>query len=381
MIDVVQFIQGLNNAGIKFITGVPDSLLKELCKSFQSRFTSSTHIIAVNEGAAIGLATGHFLATGRPAMVYMQNSGIGNAVNPLVSIADPLVASIPMVLLVGWRGEILEDGKQIEDEPQHVKQGQITVELFKTLGIPIEIIDGSVKNISNVLNKCVQLALKRQGPVIILARKNTFAKSPDEIVTTSHKIGMPTREESIERILDCIGDNHIPIVCTTGMASRELYEVRERKAALHQDDFLMVGGMGHASQVAAGIALSIPEKKVICIDGDGALLMHAGGLSTTADCKNIIHILINNGAHDSVGGQPTKGYGLCFSEVAKNFGYGTVKTVETLGGISNALLVMIEGKESAFLEIICRGGARMNLGRPSHSPIENKNIFSKFIRV
>lgn len=380
MIDVGEFLSGIKNAGINFITGVPDSLLKELCTSFQFELSSKEHVIAANEGSAVGLAVGHFLATGKPAMVYMQNSGIGNAINPLVSIADPLVASIPMILLIGWRGEILSTGLQLADEPQHVKQGQVTASLFDNLGIPVKVIDRETKNIAALFKESYKLSLNRSGPVAILVRKGALAKSRHVAMSVGHGNELPSREESIEKIIDCLENCTIPIVCTTGMASRELYEIRNRNDMPHDLDFLMVGGMGHASQVAAGLALSLPDKKVICIDGDGALLMHSGGLAITADCSNLIHILINNAAHDSVGGQPTKGEELIFSKIAKNFGYGIVETVDSLQGIHDFLMANLESDKSVFLEIKCRRGARPDLGRPLHSPIENKDAFMKAIR-
>jgi len=283
MIDPKDFIDALQIAGIEFITGVPDSLLKDVCACITSEFPSNQHIIATNEGSAVGLAMGHYLSTGKPAMVYMQNSGLGNAVNPLTSLAAGEVYGIPMVLMVGWRGEIDVNGVQLKDEPQHVKQGNITPHQLELLDIPYEIVTDK-EDITTLMTKVTDLALKNSTPAAILVRKGSFSKYT--LNNNREDEHLLSREQVIEILVDVIpGDS--PVVSTTGKASRELYELRKARNEGHEKDFLTVGGMGHASQIAAGIALSRPEKTVYCLDGDGAVLMHMGALTINSGIKNL----------------------------------------------------------------------------------------------
>lgn len=376
MIDTNDFIQGLDKAGIRFVTGVPDSLLKDICACITSRFRPEQHVIATNEGSAVGLAVGHYLATSRPALVYMQNSGLGNVVNPVTSLADPAVYAVPMVLMVGWRGELLDDQTQVHDEPQHVKQGLITLTQLDTLGIPYRILDGANSEIDAILQQAVADALARSGPVALVVRKNTFAKF--ELAASKQEGVELTREEAIRQIL-AVAPGDTPIVSTTGMASRELFELRKGAQAGHHRDFLTVGGMGHASQIAAGIALARPDRTVLCLDGDGAVLMHAGALAVGADCPNLVHVVLNNEAHDSVGGQPTKGNVLRFDRIAEAFGYRQVARVATGDDLRQALGRLLDGEGSALLEVRCKRGARKDLGRPDRTPVQNKTDFMHFL--
>ncbi|MCB0394508.1 MAG: phosphonopyruvate decarboxylase, partial [Bdellovibrionales bacterium] len=272
MLDPKKFLESLNRNKIDFATGVPDSLLKDVCAYITDHFPSDRHIIATNEGSAIGLAIGHYLSTARPALVYMQNSGLGNTINPLTSLADPKVYGIPMILMIGWRGEVVE-GEQIHDEPQHKKQGLVTLEQLDLLDIPFQVIDAN-SNIDEVIDELIEVTMEISGPVALVVRKGTFEKY--KLKSANENSQLPTRESAIEKIVEVL-PNEIPIVSTTGMASRELFEIRKRNNMGHQRDFLTVGGMGHALQIATGIALNKPSSKVVCIDGDGALLMHTGG--------------------------------------------------------------------------------------------------------
>lgn len=377
MIETENFIKGLGNAGINFVTGVPDSLLKDICASITSTFGPQQHIIATNEGSAVGLAIGHYLATARPALVYMQNSGLGNIVNPVTSLADPLVYAVPMVLMIGWRGELQEDQTQLHDEPQHVKQGRITLSQLETLGLPYRIIDANTQSIDIVLQESASDAVARSGPVALVIRKNTFARFD---LTVNEQLELElSREEAIRQILSVLTPDAV-IVCTTGMASRELFEIRKQAQDGHERDFLTVGGMGHAGQIAAGIAFASPDRKVVCIDGDGSVLMHAGALAVSADCPNFIHIVLNNEAHDSVGGQPTKGNVLRFDRIASAFGYNHVDRVMSGHDLRTKLTRMLVLKGSSMLEIRCKRGARKDLGRPDRSPVHNKTDFMKFLR-
>ncbi len=374
MIDPIEFITALEKLDIRFVTGVPDSLLMNVCACITSRFPAERHVIATNEGSAVGLAIGHFLATGRPALVYLQNAGLGNVINPVTSLADPQVVGVPMIFMIGWRGEMMPDGRQLHDEPQHVKQGRITLLQLDVLEIPYRIIDGSTLAIEPILRELIDLAISRTGPVALVVRKQTFA--PFKLATPAHEDSQLTREEAIAAIINVLPED-VPIVSTTGMASRELFELREASGSGHNRDFLTVGGMGHAGQIAAGIALARPDRQVVCIDGDGAILMHMGSLAISADRPNLLHIVINNGAHDSVGGQPTKGAVLDLTKIAKACGYARVSCAITKDEIINSVKFMLGGGSSSFLEVKCKRGARANLGRPTITPSENKVIFMK----
>ena len=378
MIETSDFIKGLESTGIQFITGVPDSLLKDICAHITSHFENNQHIIATNEGSAVGLAIGHYLATSRPALIYLQNSGLGNIINPIASLADPQVYAVPMMLMIGWRGETMEDGKQIQDEPQHVKQGQITTAQLDVLGIPYHIIDANTSEIEVILEQACSDALARSGPVALLVRKNTFTRFD---LKASAQEGLDlTREEAIEQIISVLPINAV-IISTTGMASRELFELRKFSQSGHQRDFLTVGGMGHASQIAAGIAISRPDRTVVCLDGDGAVLMHAGALAISAECPNLLHIILNNEAHDSVGGQPTKGAVLRFDRISRAFGYRHVNSACGAHELREKLTRMLNSEGSALLEVRCKRGARNNLGRPDRPPVQNKADFMKFLEV
>jgi phosphonopyruvate decarboxylase len=378
MIETADFISGLKKAGINFVTGVPDSLLKDICGFIASKVGPKQHIIATNEGSAVGLAIGHHLATGSLALVYMQNSGLGNIVNPVTSLADPQVYAVPMVLMIGWRGEIQEDKTQLHDEPQHLKQGRITLNQLDTLEVPYRIIDANTPSIDIVLKELATDALARSGPVALVVRKNTFAHFT---LPGQAQDGVElSREGAIRQILSVLPLD-AAIVSTTGMASRELFELRKQTQDGHDRDFLTVGGMGHASQIAAGIAFASPHRKVVCLDGDGAFLMHAGALAVSADCSNLIHIVLNNEAHDSVGGQPTKGNVLHFDRVASAFGYSHVDRATNGKELRTKLIRMLNLDGSALLEIQCKRGSRKDLGRPDRSPFQNKSDFMKFLRA
>lgn len=377
MIAPSAFNLALQVAGIHFVAGVPDSLLKEVCACMTQSFPAERHVIAANEGAAVGLAIGHYLASGKPALVYMQNSGLGNVVNPIASLADPQVYGIPMLLMVGWRGEMLTDGTQLHDEPQHVKQGQVTIAQLDILEIPYVLIDANTPDIEQVLKELVELALKRQGPVALLVRKQTF--SPFKLEAESDTSNLLSREQVIRLLVQNLPEN-TAIVSTTGMASRELFEYRKANGSGCDHDFLTVGGMGHASQIATGIAIAQPANKVLCIDGDGAMLMHMGSLAVSARQKNLMHVVINNGAHDSVGGQPTLAKDLDLFKIASDCGYGFVAQVATEESLLTQLSLAIRADTSVFLEIKCKCGARADLGRPDQTPATNKRAFMKFLQ-
>jgi phosphonopyruvate decarboxylase len=372
MIDCNQFVAGLAHAGIGFVTGVPDSLLKNICACITDTLPKDRHIIATNEGAAVAMAIGHYLATQRPALVYMQNSGLGNAINPLVSLADPLVYGIPMVLMIGWRGEMLSGGAQAKDEPQHKKQGLVTLALLETLDIPHIVVDGNTPDITGLLSDLAAKTIARPGPVALVVRKDSFAPYSGKQDTEARP--WPSREEALHTLLGVLPESSL-IVATTGYASRELFELRRALGQGHDSDFLCVGGMGHASQIAAGIALAKPERLVVCIDGDGAMLMHTGALAASAVCGNLIHIVINNGSHESVGGQPTMANALNLASVARSLGYELAQRAETLDDLRTILHNAASSGGGAFIEVMCRTGARGNLGRPDRAPADAKADF------
>ena len=371
------FLKGVIDAKISFVTGVPDSLLKDICGYISDNSDQICHKIATNEGSAIAMGIGNYLATNNVPLIYLQNSGLGNVINPITSLADPQVYGIPLVLMIGWRGELDVKGNQIKDEPQHKKQGQITIPQLDILEIPYLIIDNATKNIEVILKKIVNSAKNRNGPCALVIRKNTFESY--NYKKSNQKLNRLLREDVINELLLHIPKNS-PVIATTGVTSRELFEIRNKFSLGHKSDFLTVGGMGHASQIAVGIAVSKLDRKVFCIDGDGATFMHMGALAINAEQNNLVHILINNCAHDSVGGQPTKGDSINFSKIAKEFGYKYCFKVDKLDQIGLILNEVLKKEGSFFIEVLCKPGFRSNLGRPSITPEENKNAFIKFLK-
>ena len=372
MIDVASFVNSLKREGVDFFTGVPDSLLKSFC-AYLTDSCAQNHVIAANEGGAVGLAAGHYLATGKPALVYMQNSGQGNAVNPLCSLADPDVYSIPMVLLVGWRGE-----PGVKDEPQHVKQGKITVSLFETLGIPTEILPDDEYMALVLTQKMLERAKSERRPVALVVRKGLFAEY--KLQNKEPDISELRREEVIEDILRCLESGAV-VVSTTGMISREVYETRERLGQGHEHDFLTVGSMGHALMIATGIAKAQPKRHVVCIDGDGASIMQMGNMAIAgrSGCGNLLHIVLNNSAHDSVGGQPTVGGKIDMTEIARRVGYACGNPNDWASTIRD--FFAREHASSVFQEIKVAKGARKDLGRPKEPPQVNKALFMETLEV
>lgn len=374
MISVNDFFSSLEKMKINYFTGIPDSLLKFFCSYLLDNPNKLTNIITANEGAAIGLASGYHLASGKIPVVYMQNSGLGNAINPLLSLADPEVYSIPILLIIGWRGE---PGQK--DEPQHIKQGKVTTNLLKSLDIPYDILptdfQKAEKSILNIIGKIKESS----RPMAILVRKKTFA--PYEPKNIVEETGVLLREQAIEVIVDHLDKTDI-IVSTTGKTSRELFEYRNKRGHGHKNDFLTVGSMGHANQIALGIALEKPNCQVFCIDGDGALLMHTGSLGIIGNNKpsNFKHILINNGAHESVGGQPTIGFSSNFIEIAKAFNYKNTLFANSEIELIEKVNEIKKIKGPAFLEIRVKKGARKDLGRPTVSPIDNKISFMNYLK-
>jgi phosphonopyruvate decarboxylase len=359
--------------GVNFFTGVPDSLLADLC-AYLADTAPESNIIAANEGAAVALACGHYLATGNAALVYMQNSGQGNAVNPLLSLADPEVYSIPLLLVIGWRGE-----PGVHDEPQHVKQGRVTCALFDAMEIPYAVMPNSLEECTDVLGRLFAVMRERKGPVALIVRKNSFEKyTLRASKSTNYEL---SRENALKLIIEQVQPQDA-IVSTTGMTSRELFELRESRGQGHGSDFLTVGSMGHAISIALGVALARPARQVFCIDGDGAALMHLGALpvAATLGAANLKHIVINNGAHDSVGGQATCAFSIDLAAIAKSSGYRVARRAETSAEIIQSVRELRGQAGPAFLEIRVNKGARKNLGRPTTTTHQNRDAFMQFLR-
>jgi phosphonopyruvate decarboxylase len=368
------FYEELRHQHIDFFTGVPDSLLKSLCGYISDNVSSEEHIIAANEGGAIALGIGYYFATGKLPLIYMQNSGLGNAINPLLSLAAPEIYSTPMLLVLGWRGQ-----PNVKDEPQHVKQGKVMLDMLKAMDIPFCVLSHDFSQAQSQLENAIKIAKQQSCPYAIVVEKDTFepySYQKQNMVNVSL-----TREEAIELIVEHLNPQ-AAVVATTGMASRELFELRKKKGSDGQNDFLTIGGMGHASQIALGLALNQKQKNVVCIDGDGAVLMHMGALALIGQlqCPNFTHIVINNGAHDSVGGQPTACTQLDLSAVAKACGYQHALSASTAVDITKQLLALSQLKGPTFLEIRTKKGSRKDLGRPTSTPAENKDKFMSFLQ-
>lgn len=365
MISCKDFYELLTEKGIDFFTGVPDSLLKDFNAYIMDN--SNNHIITANEGNAIAMATGYHLATGKTPLVYMQNSGHGNAINPLTSLADKDVYSIPMILLIGWRGE---PGNQ--DEPQHIKQGKVTINILESLEIPYTIMPDSLENLTLNVSKL-------SSPYALVVKKGTF--EPYTLKNKLETLYDSKREDAIKLIVNSLAEKDI-IVSTTGKTSRELFEYREEKRQGHERDFLTVGSMGHSSSIAMSIALQKKERQVYCLDGDGALIMHMGSLAVIGQQrpKNFRHIVFNNGCHESVGGQPTAGFYIDIPAIAKACGYNLVMRAEKPEEIKEKLKLLKNSEGPALLEIRINNSSRSDLGRPTTTPKENKEKFMDFLK-
>lgn len=370
--DFVKIIGG------EFFTGVPDSLLKPLVDYLLDNCQDNeNHVIAANEGNAVAIGAGYHLATGKVPVIYMQNSGEGNAVNPIASLLHPKVYGIPELFIIGWRGEL-----GVKDEPQHVFQGEITLKLLEVLEIKYYVIrdNTTLQELSRMMDTFQKLLQQGKSTALVVAKgallyeKKKYANSY-----------LMKREDILEHILAVTGDN--PIISTTGKISRELFELREKNKLVddvnvHSRDFLTVGSMGHSSSIALGMALQLPEKNIWCIDGDGAILMHGGAMAVIgkAQPENLIHVVINNEAHESVGGQPTAANAVDLTAMATACGYKYAHCVADFASLDKVLKEYVELKGLRFLEIKSAIGSRTNLGRPSISPSYNKKLFTDAVR-
>ena len=356
-----------------FYAGVPDSLLKDFCAYVTDNTPPERHVITANEGSAVAMAMGHHLATGGVGVVYLQNSGLGNTINPLTSLADSAIYGIPMLLVVGWRGE--PDKK---DEPQHVTMGRVTLPTLDAIGVPYEVLPGEPDEAKAAIAAAMAGARDNSTPHALVVRKGTFEKYA--LKNDAAERYAMTRESAIAAVADAMPADAI-VVSTTGKPSRELFETRRARDEPHRD-LLTVGGMGHASQIALGVALDKTDRPVWCIDGDGAVIMHMGGLATIATTApaNYKHVVLNNAAHDSVGGQPTVGYQIDICGVARACGYRHTACVDSADALAAALADLADREGPALLEVRIKRGARADLGRPTMTPRDLKDAFMAFCR-
>ena len=370
--QVETFVNMLN---VDFYTGVPDSLLKPLCNYLMDAYgiDSKHHMIAANEGNCTAIAAGYHLATGKVPAVYMQNSGEGNVINPLASLLNDKVYAIPMIFIVGWRGE-----PGVHDEPQHIYQGEVTVKLLEDMDVAAYVVTKETTEEELDAKMQVFRSLLAKGKDVAFVVKKG-ALSFEKNVEYSNKNHM-RREEIIEHIVNVSKED--PILSTTGKASRELFEIREKNGQSHKYDFLTVGSMGHTSSIALGVALQKPQQKIWCIDGDGAMLMHMGAMAVIGANKpsNLVHIVINNGAHETVGGLPTVASEINLVKMAEACGYPYAVRVSEFEQLDKELQAAKERRELTLIEVECAIGAREDLGRPTTTALENKENFMRYLQ-
>lgn len=365
MLDANRFFNYLIDNDMDFFAGVPDSLLKSFCAVAKDK--SDNNIITANEGNAIALCAGYHMATGKYGVVYMQNSGLGNCVNPLLSLTDESIYSIPMLLIVGWRGQ-----PGSKDEPQHGKQGELTLPLLDTMQIEYTILDDSYET---QIQYCKDYMRKKNKPIALIVKKDSFDAYPFKPETSNYTL---TRESALQTVIGELGDDEF-IVSTTGKTSREVFEIREANGQGHENDFLTVGSMGHTSSIALGMSLGT-DKNVYCIDGDGSFIMHMGsaGIAANNANKNFKYIMINNGAHESVGGQPTVAFDMDVEAVLKASGFRTILSATTQSEVLAGIKKLRDSTVCALV-IYSKQGSRKDLGRPTTTPMQNKDAFMRKI--
>lgn len=369
MINSERFYMMLKNTGVNFFTGVPDSLLNDFCLYLADNLPQDQHTIAANEGNAIAIAAGYHIATGTLPMVYMQNSGIGNSVNPLISLTNKETYAIPMILLIGWRGS-----PGVNDWAHHKKQGQETPVLLESLDIPYKVLDDNEVEAADLIKWAWETAMEKSGPVALLAKKGILSGGSKKNLLLEESEYPLSRENAIECIINTVPKDTI-FVATTGRATREIYEVRESQGAGHEHDFLNVGAMGHASSIALGISIGSQNRLVVCLDGDAAAIMHLGSfaIAGTSGRSNLLHIVLNNGAHESVGGQPSAGHKINFTGIAESAGYHTVGCeVADKMGLEAAIKKLILSPGPGFIDMRIRKGIRMDIPSLKVSLIDSK---------
>ena len=374
MLDPFSYLTTLKDCGVTFFSGVPDSLLKEICACITETTGPDNHVIAANEGAAVGLSIGHYVGTGNLPLVYLQNSGLGNLVNPLLSLASSEVYGVPMLLMIGWRGE-----PNHEDEPQHVHQGRVMLPMLEAMDVPTVVLSQDPNEAAQQTKAAAKQAHEIKGPVALVVRKGTFEKFKGGPQASSDL--QMSREDAIKTAVSVLEESAV-VICTTGMASRELFESRAYANDGHHRDFLTVGGMGHANQIALGLALARPDRSIYCFDGDGAALMHMGSMAIIGQsgCANLFHIILNNGVHGSVGGQPTIGLSIDIPALALACGYVSSETVRSPKALINSISNGRTKSGPTLIEVRVRPENRTGIGRPTTKPVDNKTALMKFIR-
>ncbi len=372
MIDLQRVYNALENAGVEFISGVPDTLLNDFCLGLESHWSKNKHVLAANEGNAIALASGYHLATNTVPLVYMQNSGMGNSMNPLISLTDKSVYSMPMVILIGWRGE-----PGSGDWPQHQRQGELSPVLLESLNIPFKILDENEESSLSSIEWAVREARKLTQPTALLVKKNVLAKKEKSGFDESGQIYTLSRENAIKAIISKVPDDSL-FVASTGRITRELHAIRESLGQSHEYDFLNVGAMGHAVSIAAGIATAHPNKTVVCLDGDAAAMMHMGSMPITANLglSNLLHVVLNNGVHESVGGQQSVAFSANLTGIASNSGYETLeKFVSSPDNLKQGLDTLQAATKPAFLEVRIKKGMRTDMPILKADTIALKELF------
>ena len=355
MVNQQTLFQELDKLGVKFFTGVPDSLLNDFCLYLVNNIPDGRHVMAANEGNAIAIAAGNYMATGNIPVVYMQNSGIGNATNPLLSLTHDCVYGIPMILVIGWRGD-----PSINDHAQHKKQGELTPVLMSDMDIPYEILDAD----DTVIDKftwAVNKAKEISAPVALIAKKAILTQKEKKQTYADSKL--MNREEAVAAVVDVIGEDAI-YLGTTGRATREVHEQLIAHGIGEGHEWQNVGSMGHVSSVGLGLALARPDKRIVVFDGDAAAVMHMGALATNCRYKagNMLHIVLNNGVNESVGGQPSAGYLIDLTTIAKACGYRTVgHPVETKEELQQIVRENHSGEMPLFIDVHVRQGIRSDM--------------------
>lgn len=372
MISPKIYLENLKKAGIDFFSGVPDSLLKQFCACISENIKNESHTISSNEGAAIALGIGNYLGSGNIPFIYLQNSGLGNVVNPILSLASREVYGIPMIIMIGWRG-----APNVKDEPQHIHQGRVMKKSMDAMDLPHVTLSKDEETAIKQTNEAITKAKKYSTPVFLIVKKNTFSEYAYEKPPSKLDI---SREQAITTASKLLESNAV-VVSTTGMPSRELFEYRANNNQGHHRDFLTVGGMGHANQIALGISKAQPSRPIYCFDGDGAAIMHMGSIAVLgqSNAKNLIHIIFNNGVHDSVGGQPTVGFEINFSKIANACGYASSATVTSEAQFKNAIHKAQSIPGPHLIDVHVRPGNRSDIGRPTSSPNDNKNAIMRFL--
>ena len=366
MIKVESLVKILKRNKSTFFTGVPDSVLKELSYTLQNK-DKKEHIIATNEGTAVSIGIGHYLSTKEVPCVYMQNSGLSNALNPLLSIAHEKVYAIPLILIIGWRGS-----PRIKDEPQHNVKGKITESILKLLNIKYTILR-SINDLDK-FEKQIKFSKKKNSIVACLIEQGTLEKI-DRIKKNSDFYKL-NKELFLKTLLQSL-DKNTKVISSTGYNSRELMHIRSKYKIIKTKDFYMVGGMGHTSSVALGYSLT-SKKKIICIDGDGSFLMHLGAIKTagTFANKNFKYILLNNNSHDSVGGQNTYANNINFEKLSKSLGFKKFYSIKNDKNLKKTIKTFLSDDTLSFLEVKVSNSKIKNLPRPTDL-IKIKNEFMK----